>query len=167
MGEGDWFSTTSSINRLEVAIAMQCPYCSNEKTKVIDSRETDRKVRRRRECSSCEKRFTTYETVERFDVKVKKRNGETQDFNQEKIREGIAKAVKKTSASDQVEEIVEEVKTSILGNEEVTAEEIGEAVKKSLKKRDEVAYMRFASVYDSFEDAESFKQEAEALRDSK
>ncbi len=146
---------------------MQCPYCGEGTTKVKDSRETDNKIRRRRECSNCSKRFTTYETVERFDVKVEKQDGEIEDFDQEKIREGVAKAVKKTPASEEVEEIVDEVKKEILGREIIKSEKIGQTVKEALKKRNEVAYMRFASVYDSFEDVESFKKEIKALEDSK
>lgn len=144
---------------------MQCPYCEENRTKVVDSRETDGKVRRRRECSNCVKRFTTYETVERIDITVEKREGENEKFDEEKIRKGVAKAVEKTKASEQVNEIVDDVKKTILGTEKISAEKIGEAVKKELKKRDEVAYMRFASVYDSFESAENFREEAEALEE--
>jgi len=152
--------------QLEVAPAMKCPYCENKKTKVIDSRETEEKVRRRRECLNCQKRFTTYETVEKFDITVQKRNGKTEQFKEEKIRKGITKAVKKTKAEGKVDEIINEVKKTVLSKEKITAEEIGDTVKQSLKKRDEVAYLRFASVYDSFENVESFKEEAEALQDN-
>lgn len=144
---------------------MRCPYCDVEGTKVVDTRETSEKVRRRRECSECDRRFTTYETVERVDITVVKRDGEEDEFREEKIHEGVEKAANKTSITEkQIEEIVDEVKKSVRGKKKVTTEEIGNAVLEALKKRDEVAYMRFASVYDSFEDAESFKKEAEALQ---
>lgn len=144
---------------------MQCPYCDNESSRVVDTRETTRKVRRRRECSGCERRFTTYETAEKLDIKVIKSDGTEEDFDENKIIEGVTRATEKTSVSEsEVEEIVDEVKKEIRGETEIKSREIGEAVKDALKKRDEVAYMRFASVYDSFDDAESFLKEAEQLQ---
>ncbi len=144
---------------------MQCAYCDHDSTKVIDTRETSEKVRRRRECKECGRRFTTYETAEKLDIKVEKGDGKTEDFDEEKIRSGVSKAAEKTSITeDQVEEVVEEVKKSVRGEQKVQSKRIGEEVKTQLKKRDEVAYMRFASVYDSFDDAESFMKEAEALK---
>lgn len=144
---------------------MQCPYCDSDSSRVVDTRETSEKVRRRRECSSCERRFTTYETAEKLDIKVVKRDGTAEKFDENKIIQGVQKAVEKTSITDsEVEEIVDEVKKSVRGGTEIRAEEIGEAVKDALKDRDDVAYMRFASVYDSFDDAESFRKEAEQLQ---
>jgi len=144
---------------------MQCAYCDSDKTKVIDTRETSEKVRRRRECSGCGRRFTTYETAEKFDITVTKHKGENEEFSEDKIRKGVSKSAEKTSLDeDDVEEVVEEVKKEVRGKKEVSTKEIGDAVKKSLKKRDEVAYIRFASVYDSFDDAESFLKEAESLQ---
>ncbi|MFQ3275660.1 MAG: transcriptional repressor NrdR [Candidatus Nanohaloarchaea archaeon] len=146
---------------------MQCPYCDNESSKVVDTRETTQKVRRRRECSECERRFTTYETAEKLDIKVIKSDGAEEDFDENKIIEGVTRATEKTSVSEsEVEEIVDEVKKDVRGETEIKSREIGEAVKDALKKRDEVAYMRFASVYDSFDDAESFLREAEQLQKS-
>ncbi len=144
---------------------MKCPYCEHGSTGVVDTRESREKVRRRRECPECERRFTTYETVEKFDIKVLKRSGDVKDFEEEKIRSGIERAVEKTSITgEEVNEMVESVKKQVLSREEVTTEEIGELVKQELQKRDEVAYIRFASVYDSFENAESFQKEVEALQ---
>ena len=144
---------------------MKCPYCENESTRVVDSRETDCKVRRRRECTECDRRFTTYETAEKLDVQVIKGTGETEAFDEAKIRSGIEKAVQKTAITDEeVEETVEKVKKKVIGKQELHTDEIGNAVKEELKKLDEVAYIRFASVYDSFEDAESFQKEIESLK---
>ncbi|MFB6292108.1 MAG: transcriptional regulator NrdR [Candidatus Nanohaloarchaea archaeon] len=146
---------------------MRCPYCENEATRVIDSRDSGERIRRRRECGECERRFTTYETLEKFDVKVTKRDGEVQDFREEKIRAGIERAAEKTSLTqEEVDDAVENVRKAIIEKQEVTTEEIGEKVLEELKKRDEVAYIRFASVYDSFENAESFQKEVEALQES-
>jgi len=144
---------------------MRCPYCDNQNTRVVDTREASEKVRRRRECSDCERRFTTYETVEKVDITVIKRDGENEEFREEKIYDGVERAASKTSITEtQIEEIVDEVKKSVRDKKEVKASEVGRAVLEALKKRDEVAYMRFASVYDSFDDVESFKEEAEALQ---
>ncbi|MFT4892496.1 MAG: transcriptional repressor NrdR [Candidatus Nanohaloarchaea archaeon] len=146
---------------------MQCPYCDNDSSKVVDTRETCEKVRRRRECSECERRFTTYETAEKLDIKVIKSDGAEETFDENKIIEGVTRATEKTSISNsEVEEIVDEVKKEVRGETEIKSKEIGEAVKEALKKRDEVAYMRFASVYDSFDNAESFLREAEQLQKS-
>jgi transcriptional repressor NrdR len=144
---------------------MKCVYCSHDKTKVIDTRVSSEQVRRRRECKDCGRRFTTYETAESLDIKVEKRDGEVQQFDEEKIRSGIENAVKNTEMTeDEVEEIVEEVKDAVRDKKKVKAEEIGSQVLESLRKRNEVAYIRFASVYESFEDAESFQKEVEQLK---
>ncbi|PSG99228.1 MAG: transcriptional regulator NrdR [Nanohaloarchaea archaeon SW_7_43_1] len=144
---------------------MHCPYCDSQSSKVIDSRDTGGNVRRRRECSECERRFTTYETAEKLDIKIIKSDGTEEQFDENKIIEGVTRAAEKTSLTDsEIEEVVDEAKKSVRGEKEIRSKEIGEAVKKSLKKRDEVAYMRFASVYDSFDNAESFLREAEQLQ---
>jgi transcriptional repressor NrdR len=145
---------------------MKCPYCENKTTKVVDSRETESKVRRRRECTECERRFTTYETAEKLDIQVIKRDGSREPFKEGKIRDGIERAVQKTAVtSEEVEEVLEDVKSRIMKKQELEAEEIGEAVKEELKKLDEVAYIRFASVYDSFDDVESFQKEVKELKE--
>jgi len=144
---------------------MKCIYCEDGKTKVVDSRESKGKVRRRRECGKCNKRFTTYERAEDFDIKVIKDNQKQEDFNEDKIRNGVEKAAEKTSLTEKdVEEVVEAVKNMVRGKNEIRSEQIGNKIKEELSTRDEVAYIRFASVYDSFEDAESFKKEVEDLK---
>ncbi|MFB6203859.1 MAG: transcriptional regulator NrdR [Candidatus Nanohaloarchaea archaeon] len=144
---------------------MKCIYCDEGATKVVDTREDCERIRRRRECKECGRRFTTYETAEKLDIKVIKRDGTEQKFDEEKIRKGVERAANKTPLTDeQVEEIVENVKNEVRGSREVHAEDIGEKVKEELRKRNEVAYIRFASVYDSFENAESFKKEVQSLQ---
>lgn len=144
---------------------MRCVYCDSGDTSVVDTRDTEDKIRRRRECADCGRRFTTYEEAEKFDITVIKTDGSREDFKEEKVRDGIEKAINKTSLDDEdAEEIVEDVKNGIRGEKEVTTREIGAEVKEALKKRDEVAYIRFASVYDSFDDAESFQEEVKALK---
>lgn len=144
---------------------MKCPYCENETTRVVDSREASEKVRRRRECVECDRRFTTYETAEKLDIQVVKRDGTKEAFDEDKIRKGIQRAVGKTAVTEEeVEEAVEKVKRKVMHKKELTAEEIGKAVKEELRELDEVAYIRFASVYESFDDAESFREEIERLK---
>ncbi len=145
---------------------MKCPYCGKCSTNVVDTRESSERIRRRRECSDCDRRFTTYETVEKYDIQVTKRSGDIMEFDEEKIRDGIEKAAEKTPLEeDDIESTVEDVKRQVMDRKEVTTEEIGELVKQELKRRNEVAYIRFASVYDSFENAESFQEEVEALQE--
>ena len=144
---------------------MKCIYCDGGETKVVDTRESSEKIRRRRECKDCGRRFTTYETAEDLEITVTKREGENEKFSEEKIREGVEKAAKKTSIDeDQIEKVVEAVKDEVRGEKEIKASKIGEIVKKELKKRDKVAYIRFASVYDSFDDVESFEEEVKELQ---
>ncbi|WP_347720236.1 transcriptional regulator NrdR [Candidatus Nanohalovita haloferacivicina] len=145
---------------------MKCIYCDESSTRVVDTRESEDKVRRRRECKDCGRRFTTYETAEKLDLTVVKRDKEDEKFQEEKVREGVEIAANKTSITDEeVEEIVENVKSMLRGRKKIEAEKIGKKVKEELQKRDEVAYIRFTSVYDSFDDVESFKKEIEALKE--
>jgi len=145
---------------------MKCIYCEDGGTRVVDTRELESKVRRRRECKKCGERFTTYEKVESLDIKVQKTDGETEAFNEDKIRSGLEKAVKKTPIdSDQVDEIIETVKNEVKNRKKVSSKEIGRIVKEELKSRNEIAYIRFASVYDSFEDLESLQKEVESLKE--
>ncbi len=144
---------------------MKCIYCGDDESRVIDTRDSDRKIRRRRECKSCGRRFTTYETAETLDITVTKRDGEDEAFKEEKVRKGIRNASKNTKVTDdEIEEMVEEVKNAIRGEKQVSAEDIGRLVLEALKKRNEVAYIRFASVYESFDDVESFQEEVEQLK---
>ena len=145
---------------------MKCIYCEEGDTKVVDTRESEHRVRRRRECKQCEERFTTYEEVESLNLKVEKTTGKTEQFSEDKIRSGLKKAVKNTPVEeDQIDEIVEKVKSEVKNRKKVPSREIGKIIKEELKKRNEVAYIRFASVYDSFEDLESFQKEVESLKE--
>lgn len=138
---------------------MRCPFCSFEDTKVIDSRPADNKKRRRRECTNCGKRFTTYEVVEMPLLSVQKRDGTFELFDKEKLTRGICSAVTKRPVTiEQVNEIVEHIEV-ICANEmrnQITSTEIGDIVLEHLKNLDDVAYIRFASVYKDFSDVDSF-----------
>lgn len=147
---------------------MKCLYCSCTDSKVIDSRATDdnKAIRRRRECTSCGRRFTTFETIEVTPVLVVKNNGTRESFNAEKIRNGIVKSCEKrpVSATDidgMVADISKEVYNSM--ESEISTKAIGEMVMERLKKVDEVAYVRYASVYRSFKDLSSFMAELKQM----
>ena len=140
---------------------MKCIFCGFDDSKVIDSRSTDEQnsIRRRRECLKCGKRFTTYETVETVPILVIKTDGSRQPFEREKIKRGIIKACEKRPITmQQIDKIVEDVEKQIHNSleQEVSSNVIGEAVMESLKKLDEVAYVRFASVYRKFKDISNF-----------
>lgn len=147
---------------------MKCPYCSHPETGVIDSRETlDLEVtRRRRECEGCKKRFTTYERVEMENLLVIKRDGTRQAFDRDKVKRGILHACEKRPISaEKIEETVRKIEAQIRnrGKSEVSTALIGEMVMKHLKKLDDVAYIRFASVYRQFTDVASFEKEIKEL----
>lgn len=145
---------------------MKCPACGFPESKVIDSRpiEEGNSIRRRRECLSCQKRFTTFETIESTQIIVVKKNGEKELFDRQKLLGGILKATQKrpVDATVLVAEIESELQNSL--RVEVTSEEIGEMVMAKLKARDEVAYVRFASVYREFKDIDTFLKELKALK---
>ncbi|NOX53799.1 MAG: transcriptional repressor NrdR [Planctomycetes bacterium] len=142
---------------------MMCHYCQHGETKVVDSRETEPfVVRRRRECLQCGRRFTTYEKIEESPVKVIKKDGSRVPFDREKIRIGLEKACyKRPISEDQIEAIVSQIEIDIYDNfeREVPSEYIGERVCKALKEVDQVAYVRFASVYREFKDVNDFVEE--------
>ncbi|MEF9992580.1 MAG: transcriptional regulator NrdR [Romboutsia sp.] len=142
---------------------MQCPYCNYKESKVIDSRHTDSKsIRRRRECESCKKRFTTYEKIETTPLMVIKKDNTREYFDGEKIKHGILKACEKRPVSiDQIEEIVSYIENEINRYyiSEIETVKIGEMVMDKLKDVDEVAYVRFASVYRQFKDINTFVRE--------
>ena len=151
---------------------MKCIYCGYEDSKVIDSRSADegRTIRRRRECFSCGKRFTTYETIEDTPVLVVKSNGTRQSFDPQKIKNGIIKACEKRLVSMTViDEIVSAVTKKVYNSleQEISSKYIGELVMDELKKYDEVAYVRYASVYRSFKDISSFLEELQKIMESK
>lgn len=146
---------------------MRCPYCGHPDTQVTETRlsEDGAAVRRRRRCPACDKRFTTYETAEIRLPTVVKRNGERQDFSRDKLCEGFRRALHKRPVSTElVDEAIGRVvqKLLSLGAREVTSRYIGELVMAELKRLDKVAYIRFASVYKSFQDVDDFR---EAIRD--
>ncbi len=151
---------------------MKCPYCTNVNNKVIDSRlsKDGRTIRRRRECLECERRFTTYEKLEEVLPMVIKKDGRREPFNREKIIEGIKKACQKRPVSiTKIEDFVDSLELYFqeLGKKEVDSSEVGERVINSLKEWDEVAYVRFASVYRQFRDINEFMAELEGILKSK
>ena len=147
---------------------MKCPFCSSPDSKVLDKRETegDESTRRRRECLSCQKRFTTYERVELASLVVIKKHGVRQQFDRQKILSGLIKACEKRSVSvEQLEKITDEIESELrsIGTSEISSITIGEKVMEKLKKLDEIAYIRFASVYREFADLTSFEKELKTL----
>ncbi|MCJ7498581.1 MAG: transcriptional regulator NrdR [Candidatus Zixiibacteriota bacterium] len=147
---------------------MKCPFCGNEEDKVIDSRTSQegRSVRRRRECEKCGKRFTTYEYVENVSLTVVKNDGRREDFDRQKLQRGIELACNKRPISlKKITSLVDEIEEELQGlsKKEVTSKEIGELVMKKLKDLDEVAYVRFASVYHKFKDINEFLAELQGL----
>lgn len=138
---------------------MKCPFCGYEDTKVIDSRPSEDKKRRRRECIKCGKRFTTYEIMERPLFMVYKRDGSFEPFNRDKVIAGVLTAVKKRPISiEAVTKLVDDIENTCANElkNQATTEKIGDMVLSGLKKLDLVAYVRFASVYKDFTDLESF-----------
>lgn len=147
---------------------MKCLYCNCTDSKVIDSRaaDDDRAIRRRRECISCGRRFTTYETIEVTPVLVVKNNGTRESFNEEKIRNGIVKSCEKRPVSAvEIDAIVADISKEVYNSmeSEISTKVIGEMVMERLKKVDEVAYVRYASVYRSFKDLSSFMAELKQM----
>lgn len=144
---------------------MKCPFCGQPDSKVIDSRPTadGNSIRRRRECESCQKRFTTFETIETVQIIVVKKSGVKELFDKQKLLSGVLKATEKrpVDAVVLVNEIEAELQNTL--RQEVTSTEIGEMVMRKLKERDEVAYVRFASVYREFKDIDTFLKELREL----
>lgn len=143
---------------------MKCPFCDNEKTRVIDSRavEDGGAIRRRRSCPSCGTRFTTFERREKVDVMVMKRDGAREVYDRQKIATGFYKALSKRDVPESViESTIEEIEDELKRrqNKEISASEIGDMVMERLRRLDEVAYMRFASVYKNFDDVSEFRRE--------
>ena len=148
---------------------MKCPYCNHEETQVIDSRDTENleATRRRRECSKCKKRFTTYERVEEADIVVVKKDGKRERFERQKIINGILKASEKRPISlEKIEKLVDDVESDLRKRDsvEVESKTIGKIVMRKLKSLDKVAYVRFASVYLEFEDLDRFEEELDKLQ---
>ncbi len=141
---------------------MKCPFCGYRESKVVDSRPAEESIRRRRECLACEKRFTTYETVESLPMVVIKKDGSRQSFDRQKVFNGMLRACEKRPVSvAQLEQLAAEIEQSLQNSleREIQTQEIGEQVMDKLKNVDEVAYVRFASVYRQFKDINTFMQE--------
>lgn len=149
---------------------MFCPFCSEQETKVIDSRlvAEGHQVRRRRECMVCHERFTTFESAELVMPRVIKRDGSREPFNEDKLRAGLQRALEKRPVStERVEEVILSLKSELraTGEREVSSEFLGSLIMNALKELDKVAYVRFASVYRSFEDIKEFGEEIARLGD--
>ncbi len=147
---------------------MNCPFCNNTETKVIDSRETNegKITRRRRECLKCSSRFSTYEEIELLRLSVIKKNGTRVEYDKSKIEAGIRKALEKRPINEEkISQFIGEIEYEIRTKEkpEITSREIGKIILKKLRLLDEVAYVRFASVYKSFGSIESFKKELDTF----
>ena len=151
---------------------MKCPFCGDDNTRVIDSRPADdnEAIRRRRQCDECGKRFTTYEKVETIPLIVIKKDKNRETYDRSKIESGVVRPCHKRPVSvDQIEACVDEIENKIfnLGVREIESEKIGEIVMDQIRDLDQVAYVRFASVYRQFKDADTFMSELKKLLDTK
>lgn len=147
---------------------MKCPYCGSKETEVVETRDSEdlETIRRRRACIKCQKRFTTYERVENINLVVIKKDGKREQFNRDKLRNGLFKSCEKTKVPvDDIEKIVIEVERELRGADsvEVESKKIGLIVANKLKKIDKVAYIRFSSVFRRFVDVEDFEKEVRRL----
>lgn len=146
---------------------MRCPYCSTENSKVLDKRDSNEFTRRRRECLNCNKRYTTYERIENVELDVIKKNGRREPFDQEKLRKGILKACEKRNIKeDRITDMINDIEAELrsYATTEVDSEKIGNLVMEKLKNIDEVAYIRFASVYKEFDNIKKFEKELDMLK---
>jgi transcriptional repressor NrdR len=149
---------------------MKCPYCGRKHTRVIDTREVGEGIRRRRECRNCQQRFTTYERVAKTSLFVVKRDGRREPFDSDKLLSGILRAcAKRPIPTETLEQMVKEIEREIyeLGRAEVESEIIGKMVMTRLRELDDVAYVRFASVYRRFRDVDSLADEIEEFKEWK
>lgn len=151
---------------------MKCVFCGHMESKVVDSRPTDEgnSIRRRRECLACKKRFTTYEKIDSLPLLVVKKDGERVAFDSDKIKIGVIKACEKRPVPmHDIDVLVDNVEKTIFNSlrQEVASKEIGELVIRGLKKLDDVAYVRFASVYKEFKDVDTFMEELQTLLEEK
>jgi transcriptional repressor NrdR len=147
---------------------MKCPYCGSKNTEVVETRDSEdlETIRRRRACLSCEKRFTTYERVENVNLVVIKKDGRREQFNRDKLKNGIIRSCEKTTVSvEEIEKIVTDIERELRGADsiEVESKRIGQLVAARLKKLDKVAYIRFSSVFKRFVDAEDFEKEIKRI----
>lgn len=149
---------------------MKCPFCNSENTKVIDSRpaEDNNSIRRRRLCEECQKRFTTYEKIETIPLIIIKKDNNREPYDRTKIEAGVLRAChKRPTSANQINKLIDEVETEIFNEEEkeIASAQIGEIVMKKLKDLDDVAYVRFASVYREFKDVNTFMEELKKILD--
>lgn len=144
---------------------MLCPYCTHEESKVIDKRDAEGYIKRRRECLKCVRRFNTHEGVERVEFRVIKKDGKREEFVREKIKKGIVRACEKRPIDDvEIDKMLIRIEEKLRRQgKEIKSEAIGELVSKELKKIDKVAYIRFASVYKDFSEIGDFKREIREL----
>ncbi len=147
---------------------MICPFCANDFTRVVDKREGDsgKVTRRRRECQKCSRRFTTFERPETLDLLIVKKDGKREIFDRSKLRSGIIKSCEKRPVSaEDIEKMIDEIESDLRtsGEGEVSSKKVGELVTRRLKKIDQVAYIRFASVYRQFRDVSDFEKELSKL----
>jgi transcriptional repressor NrdR len=147
---------------------MKCPYCDNQDTEVVETRESEdlSKTRRRRECRKCTKRFTTYERIESVPIIVIKKEGRKEQFDRDKLKHGMLKACEKTMVGiEDIEFIADEVEKELrsFDSVEIDSKKIGQLVANKLKKKDKIAYIRFASVFRRFVDVEDFEKELHKL----
>lgn len=146
---------------------MKCPYCASYSSKVIDKRGVDGRgeIRRRRECLSCSRRFTTYEGLATLKILVIKKDGRREEYDKDKLKNGLVKALEKRPGIDKLESLVDKIEARIRlkGLKEITSTDLGNWILKELKKMDSVAYLRFASVYRTFEDVKDFEKELKSL----
>ena len=147
---------------------MKCPYCGSKETEVVETRDSEdlETIRRRRNCIKCEKRFTTYERVENINLVVIKKDGRREQFDRDKLKNGIIRSCEKTTVTmDDIERIVTEVERELRGGDsvEIESKKIGQMVAVRLKKLDKIAYIRFSSVFKRFVDIEDFEKEVQKL----
>jgi len=147
---------------------MKCPYCGSNETEVVETRDSEdlETIRRRRSCLKCDKRFTTYERIENIHLVVIKKDGRREQFNRDKLKEGLVSAAQKTKVSlEKIDKLVTEVERELRGGEtvEIESKKIGQLVANKLKKIDKVAYIRFSSVFRRFVDVEDFEKELKRL----
>jgi transcriptional repressor NrdR len=149
---------------------MQCPYCANEQNKVIDTRESDETIRRRRQCLNCNKRFTTYERIAQTGLMVIKQDSRREAFDRQKLMTGVVKAcAKRPIPMEAIEGLVDEIELELhgLAKSEIDSQRIGQFVMERLRILDDVAYVRFASVYRRFADLDSLATEIQRLKEKK
>jgi len=147
---------------------MKCPYCGSKDTEVVETRDSEdlETIRRRRECLSCRKRFTTYERIENVNLIVIKKDGRREQFDRDKLKRGIIRSCEKTKVSlETIEKIVTEIERELRSGEsvEIESKKIGQIIATKLKKLDKVAYIRFSSVFKRFVDVEDFEKEVKRL----